>query len=141
MTTLTTEREILLPHNGRVPQLDRSPAPARAGASIPVTVRVGKLKAVVAGQARRWWVWTSRPASLRAVMRMSAVSTKRIPGNSRLLRILWQISNWTDRILLFGLILIAPTFLQGPLRWIAERPTRRLGLYLSLAVLATTYII
>ena len=34
------------------------------------------------------------------------------------------------RLVMFGLVLVAPTFLAGPLRWLAARPTRRIALYL-----------
>jgi hypothetical protein len=50
--------------------------------------------------------------------------------------IAWLVSNWTDRLILFLLILVAPTGLQGPLRWIVQRPTRRVGLYVVLGLLA-----
>ncbi|MEV0214323.1 hypothetical protein [Micromonospora sp. NPDC050695] len=69
----------------------------------------------------------------------SAVDSKRIPANVGALRIAWQVSNWTDRLLMFGLIAVAPTFLTGLLRWLAARPTRRWAFYLILAAFAATF--
>lgn len=147
--TATTEREILSPHNGRVPRLDSPPAPARAGARVTATkrnrksvaVRLTGLLVVARVGARRWWAFTARPSSLRAAWRLSAVDVKRIPGRNGVLRIVWQVSNWTDRLALFALILAAPTVLTGPLRWLAARPTRRWGFYIVTVALAATYIL
>lgn len=141
MTTTVTEREIRSPHNGRVPRIDSPPAPARAGARLPVTVRVDKAKAAVVGAARRWWVWTAQPASLADTWRASAVDPTRVPAGSTLLLTLWRVSNWTDRLLMFGLLLAAPTALTGPLRWLAARPTRRWGFYLTIALHVGAYLL
>ncbi|WP_344613385.1 hypothetical protein [Dactylosporangium salmoneum] len=79
--------------------------------------------------------------SIRALWRLSAVDNTRIPAQSGTLHTLWQVSNWTDRLLMFALILLLPTALTGPLRWIAVRPTRRVGFYLVAAALTVTYLI
>jgi hypothetical protein len=66
----------------------------------------------------------------------SRVDAARVPLRSRPLRLLWWLSNATDRMVMFAVVLAAPTALTGPLRWIAARPTRRYGFYLLLAALA-----
>lgn len=93
------------------------------------TVRVGAIGASLRRAGGRWWVWTSQPASLATTWRESAVAKARVPLGSGPLVLVWRISNWTDRLLMFGLILAAPTFLTGPLRWLAARPTRRFAFY------------
>lgn len=135
MTVTVTDREIRSPHNGRVPRLDSPAAPARAGARVQVTERAGKVGADIRISVRRWWAWTARPLSLRAAWALSAIDPKRIPAKSNALRVLWALSNATDRLLMFGLVMAAPTFLAGPLRWLAVRPTRRWGFYLVSAAL------
>jgi hypothetical protein len=83
------------------------------------------------------WVWVAHPASLtEAWQQSSIVDPTRMPRRRPWwLPLLWRASNCTDRLVLFAVLLIAPTVLQGPLRWIVARPTRRLGLYLLIAVL------
>ncbi|MER7331729.1 MULTISPECIES: hypothetical protein [unclassified Micromonospora] len=139
MTTTVTEREIRSPINGRVPKLDSPPAPARAGARVPVTLSFSKAWSAVRAGCCSWWAWTARPASLSGLWAASAVDTKRIPANAGPLRAAWQVSNWTDRLLMFAVIAVAPTFLTGPLRWLAARPTRRWAFYLVLAAFAATF--
>lgn len=139
MTTTVTEREIRSPINGRVPTLDSPPAPARAGARIPVTLSFSKAWGVVRAGCCTWWAWTARPASLAELWAASAVDTKRIPLNNTALRVAWQVSNHTDRLLMFAIVAVAPTFLTGPLRWLAARPTRRWAFYFLLAALAATF--
>lgn len=146
MTTTVTEREIRSPINGRVPRLDSPPAPARAGARVPVTASARKIPGLVAAVTaavrlgcHRWWAWTARPLSLRALWASSAVDVKRVPGNAGVLRVAWRVSNWTDRLLMFAAVAVAPTFLTGPLRWLAARPTRRWAFYLILAAFAATF--
>lgn len=78
---------------------------------------------------RSWWVWTSRPASLRATWRQSRLDTARIPARSRGLRRLWLLSNGTDRLVWTAVVLVVPTFLSGPARWLMARPTRRWAFY------------
>jgi hypothetical protein len=141
MTATTTQREIRSPQNGRVSKLDSPAVPACARATIAVTDSEIKKRGRVAVTVVSWWGWTARPLSLRATWALSVVDRKRIPNDSTVLRILWQVSNWTDRLLMFALILICPTVCSGPLRWIAQRPTRRAGLYLSLLALIATMVI
>lgn len=136
-----TEREILSPHNGRVPRLDSPAVSTRARARLPVTERVGKWKTSAVSSARTWWGFTACPASYVEMWQASRVDETRIPGRSGLLRGLWLVSNWTDRIVLFVLIVGAPTFCTGPLRWLATRPTRRWGFYLITAILAAALLL
>ncbi|WP_328344748.1 hypothetical protein [Micromonospora sp. NBC_00421] len=88
---------------------------------------------------RDWWAWTARPATLADLWAASAVDPKRIPTNNTALRVAWQVSNWTDRLLMFAAIAAAPTLATGPLRWLAARPTRRWAFYLITAALTATY--
>jgi len=139
-----TQREIPARINGGSPRVHSPAVSAPARARIPVTHSGGKISGLagsikVAGS--RWWGFTARPQSLRAAWRLTAVDTKRVPGNSGALTALWRVSNATDRLLLFALILAAPTGLTGPLRWIGARPTRRWGFYLVTAALAVTYLL
>src|SRR5262249_44736270 len=74
------------------------------------------------------WVWVGRPASLAEAWRQSGiVDPARMPRRRPWwLPLLWRASNCTDRLVLFAALLIAPSVVQGPLRWIVARPTRRL---------------
>lgn len=146
MTASVTEREIPSGVNGRAPQVDSPAVSTRAGARIPVTkssrkisTGVAVVKAATVRAARRWWMWTARPASLATAWRLSGVDGTRIPLRNGFLNRMWLVSNWTDRLCMFLLALAAPTFLTGPLRWIAARPTRRLGFYLLAAVFAVAF--
>lgn len=152
MTTTTTQGEIRSGINGHPAPWDSPPVRARARASLDVTHRddkisgglVRKVRSVLVAAAlgaRRWWVWTGRPASLATSWRLSGVDDTRIPLKVGALNIAWQVSNWTDRLFMFALVLAAPTFLTGPLRWIATRPTRRLGFYLLAAATAVAYVL
>jgi hypothetical protein len=141
MTATTTQREIRSPQNGRVPKLDSPAVPARARARIAITNSEVKKRSRISSAVVSWWGWTARPLSLRATWALSAVDRKRIPHDSGILRVLWQISNWTDRLIMFVLIVVCPTVCSGPLRWIAQRPTRRAGLYLTLLALVATIIV
>ena len=85
---------------------------------------------------RSWWGWTSRPASLRAMWRQSRLDTGRIPARHRGLRWLWLLSNGTDRLVMAAVVLVVPTFLSGPARWLMARPTRRWALYVCGAAAA-----
>lgn len=105
----------------------------------PQTVAGGhprRWKSTAAAATRRWWVFTSRPMSLRVAWRLSGViDAKRVPGGSPLLAAAWWWSNRTDRLILFALAVLAPTILTGPILWCAVRPSRRLGLYAVVGVL------
>jgi hypothetical protein len=145
MTATVTQRETLPNVGGGVGTPDSPSARAPARARLPVTFGDGKGPAVVwraaKVAARRWWLWTSRPLSLAAMWRLSAVDPVRMPGAGRgLLLAVWRLSNVTDRLVMFAVTLAAPTGLQGPLRWLLARPTRRWGFYLlcggTVAVLA-----
>lgn len=143
--TVVTDGEILSPRNGRVPKLDSPAAPASAGARarqrIPVTLRVRNWRVAAAAGARSWWVWTARPASLAAAWRLSAVDPRRIPAGFGPLRALWAVLNWSDRLVWFALMFVAPSGLQGPLRWLAVRPTRRWGFVLVAALLGVAWLL
>jgi hypothetical protein len=136
--------------------LTQPPTPRRAADSpppcTPVRARVAttqrnptqrkrRLGPAVRKAAASWWVWTARPPSLRATWRLSAVTKSRVPLESGPLSLVWRISNWTDRLVMFVLILIAPTFLAGPVRWLAARPTRRFALYLFAGVAAAVLLL
>lgn len=141
MTAMTTPREIRSPQNGTVPAVDSPAVSARARARITLTERIGKILGKGKSGASSWWAWTSRPLSLKATWSASAVEPGRVPNKSRSLTILWRISNATDRLLIFAVILLAPTAATGGLRWIACRPTRRWGFYLTAITLALTYLL
>lgn len=82
-----------------------------------------------------WWGYTAQPMGVReAWVRSGAIDPRRIPGESTVLFWFWWWSNRTDRVLLFCLLGILPTWANGPLLWIAVRPTRRWGLYLVTAL-------
>ncbi|QKW17385.1 hypothetical protein HUT12_23340 [Verrucosispora sp. NA02020] len=124
--------------------LDSPPVSARARARVPVTLSVGKIRpgfiaASIRKGFRRWWLWTDRPLSLAAMWRTTAVDVRRIPARSEGLRLAWLISNHTDRYLMVALLLVAPTFLQGPLRYLTARPVRRWLFYLVFAAFAATF--
>jgi hypothetical protein len=141
MTASTTEREILSPRNGRVPEVDSPAVRARARASLTITdseIKKGdRISRAVAG----WWGFHVQPLSMAEAWMLSKVDTRRVPNGSGLLCGLWHIFNWTDRLIMFALIQVAPTFLQAPLRWIACRPTRRYGLYTVTGLLITALLI
>ena len=147
MTSQVTEREVVIPGQGGPRSLD-SP-PTRAGARARVATADSKRKAPAVGLwrtkartgLRRWWVWTDRPASLRVAWKLTAVSPSRIPAGSGLLALIWRWSNRTDRLLMFALIMVAPTALTGPLRWLAARPTRRWAMYVIVGALAAGTLI
>jgi hypothetical protein len=86
-------------------------------------------------------VWTARPASLRASWRLSRVDRSRVPADWWPLRAVWLLSNATDRLALFVVLSVAPPFVQGPLRWLAQRPTRRWGFYLIAALLVAAWLL
>lgn len=141
MTTIT-EREIPARTNGSAPRLDSPAVRASARASVSITERVGKISGMgrsITAAARTWWGFTARPATIAELWQASAVDRKRIPGKADTLHALWQVSNWTDRLIMFAAIAAAPTSVTGPLRWLAARPTRRWAFYLVTAALAVTY--
>lgn len=136
-----THSEIISGKVDQVPRVDRSPASARAGARLPVTDSARKLAAQAAVGARRWWGWTSRPPSIRATWYLSRIDEKKIPNGSTPLKTIWLVSNATDRLVMFTLVMLAPSALAGPMRWITQTPTRRIGFYLSTTALFGAYIL
>jgi len=140
-----------VPHpstNNHIPQMPPPPdawdsPPTRVSARARVTtthaLRLARLATAARTACLQWWVWVARPPSLRAVWRMSAVDRTRVPAESRALLIAWHWSNATDRLILFGLLLIAPTVVAGPLRWITARPTRRWAVYGLFGVVSVAF--
>ena len=94
----------------------------------------------------KWWTGEVRGASLAQTWRLSGeVVPERIPGGSlsRAARV-WWVMNHTERVLLFALIMLVslvPALLTAPLMWCAARPTRRVGLYVVVALLAVLLIV
>jgi hypothetical protein len=123
------------------PAATPAPAPSRitADADKP-TDRSLKARAAAARAAiRNWWGFVYQPMSIREAWDESAIiDPRRIPEQSSVAYWWWWFSNRTDRILLLALLLIMPTFLNGPILWAAVRPTRRFGLY---AVVVTLLVI
>jgi hypothetical protein len=85
--------------------------------------------------ARRWWVWTDRPPSLRTIWRLSAYDPQRVPAGNTTFGAVWVVANGTERLLMFALVVFAPGFVQPLLRWCFQRPARRLGLWLATVLL------
>jgi hypothetical protein len=136
----TTQRDVRSDRGGGVRDPDSPAVRAGARANIPVTDSEIKLGDRVRQGAASWWLLTAEPMTLRALWTASGVDRKRIPRDSTTLRVLWHVSNWTDRLVMFALLAITPTFMTGPLRWSAARPARRVGLHLTLAALTGLYL-
>jgi hypothetical protein len=146
--TVTTQREIVSEGEPTPDGADSPAVSTRARARIPVTDRKRNAKTPGVSRADKlrawgaaWWVWISKPPSLRQTWIMSKVDPQRLPGDVPVFRVLWHISNWTDRLALFALMLIVPLPLAGPVRWLAPRPLRRYGLYLCLFALTIAYLL
>lgn len=88
-----------------------------------------------------WWAWTSRPPSLRAAWRGSAVTKDRIPLGSTPVGLVWHAANWTERLIFFAFTMAVPTFVAGPVRWLVQRPTRRWAFYLVVGAVAGLYLL
>ncbi len=140
MTAPTAQRELHDPINGRVPDLDSPAVRARARASMPVTGRDRNEKADRSTR-KGWSAWTAVPDSLQQAWVQSSLDPKRIPAGNGGLKVLWLVSNWTDRLLWFAVALIAPAGLTGAVRWAAQRPTRRWATLIVLAALTGAVII
>ncbi|MFI5895604.1 hypothetical protein ACIA5D_36470 [Actinoplanes sp. NPDC051513] len=126
---------------GRSRILDSPAVSARARARIPVTDSEINRGDRVRQAFTSWWLLTAEPMTLRELWNASKVDRKRIPADNLILRVLWQVSNWTDRLAMFAAVTIVfPPLLTGPLRWCAARPTRRYGLYLTVAALTGAYL-
>lgn len=142
MTATVTQRDIPARTFGGVPEIDSPAVSTRARARIPATESADKISDAtgsIKSAAAAWWGFTAQPSSLTDLWSASAVDTKRIPGKHGGLTVAWQVSNWTDRLIMFAFITVLPTFLTGPLRWLAARPTRRWAFYLVTAALAAVY--
>lgn len=137
--TLTTQGEIRSARNGRVPEVDSPAMSTRARARIPVTQSEIKKGDRISRAVSGWWGLHVRPLSTAEAWTLSRLDKARIPSDSALIRALWAVSNWTDRLIMFAVIQVAPTFVQAPLRWIACRPTRRYGFYLTVSALTALY--
>ncbi|WP_203822615.1 hypothetical protein [Paractinoplanes ferrugineus] len=123
-----------------VAEVDSPAVRARARARVPVADGDIKFGDRLRQAVTSWWLLTSEPMTLLALWNASKVDRKRVPAGNGVLRALWHVSNWSDRIVMFAVIAVAPTFATGALRWIAVRPTRRYGLYLTLAALTGAYL-
>lgn len=146
-TPAATQREIVSEDGGGAYKGDSPAVRAQARARIPVadgdrgakTSRVSPLAAVRAW-AGVWWVWIARPPSLKQMWDMSKVDPRRIP-DVPLFRVLWHVSNWSDRLILSALVFVTPNCLAGPVRWITCRPLRRYGFYAVVALLTIAYLL
>jgi hypothetical protein len=142
MADTDTHRNVLSLPTATVPASDSPPPRVAARARVAATQRKQPHRTQTGNTPRRglgralarWWVWTARPVSLRAMWRLSGLNRARVPLGSGPLTALWRLSNGTDRLIMFVLALAAPTVLTGPLRWLATRPTRRFAFYLLTAV-------
>ncbi len=87
--------------------------------------------------ARTWWAFTEQPPTFADTWEQSKVDIRRVPDRDARLYTAWVWANRTERILFCALLLLAPTFLQGPLRWVAPRITRRISTYLLILLVIT----
>lgn len=126
---------------------DQTRMSARARARIAVTPRDGKILRVLAAAAgnvrsdtRRWWLYTSRPVSLRAWSRTLKVDASKVPGDSTLLRRAWTVDNHTTgrafRYIATGLQLTA-----AGVAWLSCSPARRWFALLIVAVFCAPIVI
>lgn len=53
----------------------------------------------------------------------------------------WKVMNGTERLAMFVLIVVAPGFLQPLLRWVFQRPTRRVGFWLALLLVTAGLLV
>lgn len=148
MTATTTPRDIRSPINGGSAKVDSPAVSPRARARVAATQSDGNRETRgtkpitrAGGRVASWWAWTAQPVSWADMWKQSSIEPARIPAGNRLLRGLWLVSNYTDRLAMAGLLLATPAAAQGPLRWCIARPTRRYGLYLAVAAFTATYLI
>lgn len=94
-------------------------------------------KATAVGAAfGNWWGFIARPISVAEGWHRSGdLIAANVPANSEIVAWLWWASNQADRIILFLLLMVAPTFLNGPILWCASHAARRWGVYLVVFVL------
>lgn len=88
---------------------------------------------VTAAQKRAgsWKGFVANPMSVQEAWELSwIIDKRRIPDDSNWMYWWWWLSNRSDRVLLFGLLMILPTALNKPVLLMATRPTRRWGMYL-----------
>ncbi len=89
---------------------------------------------------RRWFAFAKRAPSVRAAWRMSGIDARRIPAGSPMLATAWWWSQRTDRLVLFGLVVVL-LLAAGGLLWCGQRPSRRLGLAVVLVLLVTVTVL
>lgn len=89
----------------------------------------------------RWWAWTDRPPSLRAIWAMSDLDPARVHKGSPTLTGVWRWMNRTERPVLFLLVVVAPGFVQPLLRWVFVRPTRRAGFWVAVSLIAVFLLV
>jgi hypothetical protein len=92
------------------------------------------------------WLFTADPVAGADVWEESKVDTSRIPKGrgAHTLEILWQFSNWTDRLPFYAVIWALgwlpdrpwTRWVDGPTRYIFIRPTRRWTFYLLTVISA-----
>lgn len=144
-TAVHTDRDVLPVEPPPGSETDSPPARARARTSIGITERVRKILNKIRSASTwftTWWGWIYQPPTLRATWDESGrIVARRIPpwANRRRLLFWWKVSNKTERLLLFVLIAITPLCLQAVIRPAAERPTRRIGLYVVLLALTVWF--
>jgi len=87
--------------------------------------------AAVLTRAGGWRGFVTHPMPVKEAWERSwIIDRRRIPADSSWWYWWWYWSNRTDRILLFGVLMILPTALNKPVLYAAQRPTRRWGMYL-----------
>lgn len=93
-----------------------------------------RVRQATATAAATWLGFYRQPPSVRDAWYLSeSMDRARIPAESGLLAAAWWIANWTERIVLFAVVLLLLVLAATGL-WIVARPARRIGLYIVLAV-------
>lgn len=124
----TTEATTVVPADEPEQEADEADAPRRPGRGRRF---LAHLRAAI-GQSK---LMTRHPIALADAWRRSdVIDPRRIPDESDFWALMWLISNRVDRIIWFGIYLIAPTFLAGGVLYVAERPTRRWGTVIVLVL-------
>jgi hypothetical protein len=127
--------------------VDRARARVRTRAIVAGAGEGGKIPRVlvtavadVRADACRWWLYTSRPPSLKTWNRTLKVGASQVPGDSTLLRRAWTVDNHTTgrvfRYAATGLQLAA-----AGLAWLACTPARRWFALLIVAVFTAPIVI
>lgn len=102
-------------------------ARARARARLQDTLsdsKIGWIVAVVRSDLRSWWLYASRPPSLRAWLRHQRIDAARVPAGSPLVGLLWAVDNWITGVAVRGVGIVFH-LLGGAFTWLAGHPARR----------------